>query len=360
MKTMPFAKLKQWFRRRRRRGPLPENKRAPTLTEANSPAEQSVSDPAAAKPSAKPVSSPPKAPSKKSKPTQTPVSGSSSTRTAASRPLSRQGIPILKPDEDLAAHFRDADGDETPREPPAGSAGDSDRRISPVSPGSRPAAVPLRRSRAGIRLLDSNTDLHDYFLSAPDEEPAKETPERPVPAPAEPRGRSAPADVATDRHGIPRLDDQADLHRLFDAAGDEGEDAQVLGEALHRSLNYDARGLMKQKTGGFYVPRRLSLKEKLRRYPSPQAQLDLHGATAARARERAANFMRTSRADGLFTVRIIVGKGLHSEAGAVLPDVIEDLLVVLKRENLVLSYRWDKGVKRKSGAVIVYLAADFP
>ncbi len=172
--------------------------------------------------------------------------------------------------------------------------------------------------------------------------------------------RDARADLPTDRHGIPRLDGQTDLQRLFDVAADETENAEALGEALHRSLDYDARGLMKQKTGGFFPPRRLSLKEKLRRYPSPQAQLDLHGATAAQARQRAAHFMRSSLANGLFTVRIIVGKGLHSEAGAVLPDAIEDLLLVLKREALVLSYRWDKGIKRKSGAIIVYLATDFP
>ena len=174
------------------------------------------------------------------------------------------------------------------------------------------------------------------------------------------RTRAALADIPTDRHGLPRLDDRTDLRRLFDAAGDETDHAEALGEALRRTLDHDARGLMKQKTGGFFAPRRLSLKEKLRRYPSPQAQLDLHGATATQARQRAEDFIRTSRASGRLTVRIIVGKGLHSEAGAVLPDVIEDLLLVLKRKDLVLSYRWDKGLKRKSGAVIVYLAADLP
>ena len=54
-----------------------------------------------------------------------------------------------------------------------------------------------------------------------------------------------------------------------------------------------------------------------------------------------------------------MGKGLHSEDRAVLPDVIEDLLTDMKREDIVLSYRWEKRVKRKSGAVIVYLAAPF-
>jgi DNA-nicking Smr family endonuclease len=104
------------------------------------------------------------------------------------------------------------------------------------------------------------------------------------------------------------------------------------------------------------APRRLTLKERLRRYPAPQAQLDLHGATALEARQRTEVFMRSARTDGLFTVRVIVGKGLHSEGGAVLPDVIEELLLALKRTGTVLTYRWEKDIKRKSGAVIVYLS----
>jgi DNA-nicking Smr family endonuclease len=165
--------------------------------------------------------------------------------------------------------------------------------------------------------------------------------------------------IPTDRHGIPRLDDQADLRRLFDVAGEASGDGQDLREILRKSLDHDARGLMKKKTGGIFPSRRLSLKEKLRRYPAPQAQLDLHGATASRAIQQAGAFIRRARADGLFTVRIIVGKGLHSESGAVLPDVVEDLLVAMKREDLILSYRWEKRLKRKSGALIVFLATDF-
>ena len=204
------------------------------------------------------------------------------------------------------------------------------------------------------------SDLHAYFMPPPIDAPAKKLSAPVRSADTGPHNRSVPADIPTDRHGIPRLDDQADLYRLFDAAGNDAEDAQTLGDALHRSLDRDTRGLIKRKTGGFFAPRRLSLSEKLRRYPPPQAQLDLHGATAVKARQRAEAFLRSACDRGLFTVRIIVGKGLHSEAGAVLPDVIEDLLVVLKRDDVVLNYRWDKGIKRKSGAIIIYLAADFP
>jgi hypothetical protein len=211
----------------------------------------------------------------------------------------------------------------------------------------------VRRNRAGIRQLGRDVDLRVAFqdtasdAEAPQARPAPEGP--PVSAP----------DVPTDRHGIPRLDGGVDLHQLFAATPDDAQPDGDLEEALRQSLAHDARELMKRKTGGFFPPRRLSLKEKLRRYPPPQAQLDLHGETALNARLRADAFIRTARADGLFTLRVIVGKGLHSTDGAVLPDVIEDLAVTLKRQGVVLAHRWDKKIKRKSGALIVYLATDF-
>jgi hypothetical protein len=54
-------------------------------------------------------------------------------------------------------------------------------------------------------------------------------------------------------------------------------------------------------------------------------------------------------------VLIIVGKGLHSEGRAVLPDVVAAELARLRQEKQVLAHRWERGAKRKSGAIIVYL-----
>ncbi len=56
-----------------------------------------------------------------------------------------------------------------------------------------------------------------------------------------------------------------------------------------------------------------------------------------------------------FTLRIIVGKGIHSEDGPVLPHVVEDLLKEMKKENIVLAYKWEGAKKLKFGAVLVYL-----
>ena len=90
-------------------------------------------------------------------------------------------------------------------------------------------------------------------------------------------------------------------------------------------------------------------------YPPPQATLDLHGEIAIVAERKTVSFVHVSQAEGLKTVRIITGKGLHSPGGkAVLPDVVEGQLAVLKHEGVVVNYGWDKKVKSKSGAILVY------
>lgn len=355
---MNFAKIKKWFQRHRNVRCPAEERPAPTPREAKVPLNEPGPDPVPLKPPAGPISGRKKGPPEKRKRARPSAAASSSGRSVSSRPLSRQGIPILKPDEDLEAHFRDAAGDQTHRDQASGRGGVSERRKAVDRPSSRRPTAPLQHDRAGIRRLEDDADLRAYFLTGASEAAEPQTTVPQETADTEHTTRAPLTNVPTDRHGIPRLDNRVDLNRLFDAAVDATEDGEALGEALRRSLDHDARGLMKKKTGGFFPPRRLSLKEKLRRYPSPQAQLDLHGATAAQARQRTEAFIRSARVDGLLTVRIIVGKGLHSEDGAVLPDVIEDLLVALKRVDLVLSYCWDKRIKRKSGAVIVYLTAD--
>jgi DNA-nicking Smr family endonuclease len=54
------------------------------------------------------------------------------------------------------------------------------------------------------------------------------------------------------------------------------------------------------------------------RHSEPQAQLDLHGMTAAEAEEAVDGFLREARARGLDKVLIIHGKGNHSPGQPVL------------------------------------------
>lgn len=104
-----------------------------------------------------------------------------------------------------------------------------------------------------------------------------------------------------------------------------------------------------------HEPKPMPLKRRLKRYPGPEKNLDLHGFTAIGAEIKARAFITTAKKQGYFTLRIIVGKGRHSEDGPVLPNVIEDLLKTLKTENIVLNYQWEGPKKSKSGAIIVHL-----
>jgi DNA-nicking Smr family endonuclease len=278
----------------------------------------------------------------------------------APRPtVNRNGIPVLRPGDDLdrlLLETEDAgaapDADDTPwaASPSEGHPREKRTPAGRTAPeGRRPQAA---RNRHGLPLLSDQDDLHDRFQAAA---------EAPLPSGERHADRPQRPDDCRrrDKNGIRVLDDCQDLGRLLQAVPAASPDEDDLADALEQSLAHDARTLIKKKTDGFFPTRRLTLKERLKRYPKPQGQLDLHGATALQAEQRTDSYIRTAHANGLFTLRIIVGKGLHSEAGAVLPDVVEDRLVRHKRDGLVLSYRWDKGVKRKSGAVIVYLEAPF-
>ena len=110
-----------------------------------------------------------------------------------------------------------------------------------------------------------------------------------------------------------------------------------------------------RKSNPIGKPKPLPLKKRLKRYPGAELELDLHGYNAIGAQLKLRSFIQTCKHQGLFTVRIIVGKGLHSEGGAVLPDIVEDELKEMKKQNLVIFYEWDRKKKKTSGAIIVYL-----
>ncbi len=97
------------------------------------------------------------------------------------------------------------------------------------------------------------------------------------------------------------------------------------------------------------------IREIIKTYPAPQQRIDLHGCTGQEAARKAGSFIRNASYRGLKTVRIIVGKGIHSAGRAVLPDIIENKMIALKKAQVVLSYCWEKRKKSKSGAMIVYL-----
>jgi len=287
----------------------------------------------------------------------TPGSRQASPGATAKPPVNRNGIPVLRPGDDLerllqAMEETGPQEDPTAVEAPPPVVSPRGRKKRDISTAKASHRGKPRYNRHGLPLLSDQDDLQDRFKAAGTNDPSPDEHSSEHPSRCD-------DGYPRDKHGIPRLDHCHDLGRLLEAASGGRDSDEDLVDAFERSIAHDAHTLIKKKTGGHFPTRKLTLKERLKRYPKPQGQLDLHGLTAVQAEQRTDTYIRTAHADGLFTLRIIVGKGLHSESGAVLPDVVEDGLNRLKRDGLVVTYRWDKGVKRKSGAVIVYLEAPF-
>ncbi|OIP47029.1 MAG: hypothetical protein COZ12_04760 [Deltaproteobacteria bacterium CG_4_10_14_3_um_filter_60_8] len=89
--------------------------------------------------------------------------------------------------------------------------------------------------------------------------------------------------------------------------------------------------------------------------PDLKRQLDLHGMTVDEALRRVVYFLQNGRHQGLRQVRIVTGKGLHSDGEAVLPEAVEQTLLVLKRQGEIHSFQWQNGDRRRSGALLVRL-----
>ncbi len=198
-----------------------------------------------------------------------------------------------------------------------------------------------------LPVLDSGRDLFSVFLEPP-----------PLPSPDEKKGASE-ANPRLNKHGLPVIEEFEE--QFLDREGGLSVVQNVSSESLEpEELEEDfalllEESLKQKKSPDKKKPIPMPIKKRLKRYPPPEAELDLHGFTALGAEVKAKSFISTCKHQGYFSLRIIVGKGLHSDSGPVLPDVIEDLLKILEKQNVVLAYKWDQQKKSKSGAVIVYL-----
>jgi DNA-nicking Smr family endonuclease len=86
----------------------------------------------------------------------------------------------------------------------------------------------------------------------------------------------------------------------------------------------------------------------------PDAELDLHGFDRARARERVRHFLDNSRHQGLRTVLIITGAGLHSSEEPVLRGDLERFLA---EEGRRWALEWGRAPRRLGGegALVIFL-----
>lgn len=305
-----FSILKKWFRRSRREKPgaAPDAEAASRSGPSELPAERSEPAQGPQDLAPEPSDTAPAASLSPRKPRE--------KRPGPRRPPSarnRHGIPVFKPDADISVLF-DLRGEA----PPEGA--DGPPRALPKAAPSRPGKGRLR-NRHGIPLFGENTDFSVYFKEAPQ-------------AAAKPRGdgggraRSAPADP-----------EAATFRELLEAS---------LADKTHEGLLLEKRGAVPERPP-------VTAEQAIRGYPPPQEELDLHGRTSREAIDGTRAFVDKSRYRGKRTLLIIVGKGLHSEGRAILPDVVEAELARLRQEGKVLAHRWERGAKRRSGAIVVYL-----
>ncbi|MBI9090867.1 MAG: Smr/MutS family protein [Desulfobacterium sp.] len=215
---------------------------------------------------------------------------------------------------------------------------------------------PQKINKNGIPVFDRGEDLFFLFKELPDPAPEAEEKRQSVDSGGRPEPVGEKRANRNNKHGLPVLDGSRSLAGMFAERGraevDEVEDFPAL---LSASLKGKGEGLLLREKREKDPPVPMPLHKRLKRYPPPESRLDLHGDTAVRAVVRSELYIRNAWRAGGFTLRIVVGKGLHSEFGAVLPDVVEDLLVKLKKEGVVLAFEWDRKLKSRSGSVIVYL-----
>lgn len=189
------------------------------------------------------------------------------------------------------------------------------------------------------RLVGSDEDLLKAFTRKSD-----------TPCLTAPKSTSPPVN----RHGVPVVDkvfSDSYARTCEKTCRPEAEDGSEQ-DFTALLASYLSRPRQKKKTTS---PKPMPYHKRIKRYPPPEKDLDLHGFTALGAQLKARSFLITCKHQGYFTVRIIVGRGLHSDLGPVLPDTIEDLLAQLKAQDIVLGFAWERKKKSRSGSVIVYL-----
>jgi DNA-nicking Smr family endonuclease len=162
------------------------------------------------------------------------------------------------------------------------------------------------------------------------------------------------------RAAIRRLSPSDDLFELFGEQNAEqpGQTAPAGEEPFSRLLEdalagVDQREILSRKYPGPDIAD--SSKQRMSHAAAPRSELDLHGCHVQEALVRVDAFIATSARQRLDAVRIIVGRGLHSQAAPVLPDAVEAKIVELKRRGRVATFAWEKKYKRASGSLIVFL-----
>ncbi|MCW7753595.1 Smr/MutS family protein [Desulfobotulus sp. H1] len=251
------------------------------------------------------------------------------------------------------------------------------RTPSPKRETSAPAPKKTRRTttRSGLPLLDGEKDLFRAMLSprGNGDESNHKLPSharRQQPSPAGKKQKP----LLKDKNGIPLLRNQTDFTMVFreetkyGGKATESMSVPATGAAARKSEPLDfsvqlrnslgdkgTERLLKEKKTGVSQGPGISLKERLRRYPAPQKNLDLHGFSGIQAHLKTEIFLQQAKEDGLFTVRIITGRGRNSQGPAVLPDIVDQKIREMAKTGLILSWQWGNDSREPGGSVLVYI-----
>lgn len=156
--------------------------------------------------------------------------------------------------------------------------------------------------------------------------PVRELP--PVPE----RPRKAPP------RAVPRMAARDDAAALGEFRRAVAADVLEAGDALsHRRDEVPVRVLQRLRKGLY----------------AAQDELDLHWSDAAQAEALLRAFIAQARAEGFGCVRIVHGKGLHSDSGVpVLKNLVDRML---RQRNDVLAFHSAPAAQGGNGAVLVLL-----
>jgi len=85
----------------------------------------------------------------------------------------------------------------------------------------------------------------------------------------------------------------------------------------------------------------------------PDSTIDLHGMLKEDALRLVDITVRDMKARGILKLRIITGKGKHSQEKPVIPEAINELLINLKKSGIISRIEWENRTVENSGSVDV-------
>jgi len=184
-----------------------------------------------------------------------------------------------------------------------------------------------------------------------------------VSADKKPEKKPEPKPVSQPEPKLPQIEADADFFsemsglgvRKIDRDSLEKPDPVRLSAETEAEASFYGKKERVQTGGRVARPRRDKL---LRRGDlEPQAELDLHGVKTDAVQQKVGWFLENSKFYGFEAVRIITGKGNHSDTGPVLRPLVEAYLNGPGRTYVI---EWVQAPPKQggAGAIIVFLKVD--